>query len=271
MKFHRGFAETPEGQVHFIESASGDAHLPLVMIPQASANEQKRLMAAIGPDRRMIAIELLGMGDSDAYRADNPDMTFFAGATIAALSDVGLEKFDLLGTHQGARAAAEIAILAPDRVRKLILDGVGHMDDAVKSEYADHYLPKIPIDHEGTQIRVAWYYVRDSMLFWPWYKREASRSKHTGLPSAEILHDRVLDVLKSAHTIHKNMHATFAYDTSTQLPKVTAPTLVSDFDNILHLIPNVSQTSRGFYDPDFDSDEDVAALAEIYRNFLDKD
>jgi pimeloyl-ACP methyl ester carboxylesterase len=271
MKILRAFAEIDEGQVHYTHAGSDSGgHLPLVMIPQGGAAEQARLMTALGPERRLFAIELLGIGDSAPPRPVEPDMTHYAQALIRTLDVLGLDRFDLYGSHQGARAAAEIAVLAPGRVRKLVLDGVGHFEDAsFKADLIENYMPAMKIDHLGSQVRFAWHYVRDSFFFWPYYKRDAEHARDVGLPDPGILHDQVVGVLKSARTLHKILKATFAYPTHERLPKIAAPTLVSRLDGVLDIIPDCNQTEHGFYDPALSTDEEVAAIAKTICDFLD--
>jgi pimeloyl-ACP methyl ester carboxylesterase len=271
MKILRAFTEIDEGQVHYMHAGSDSGgHLPLVMIPHAAAAEQARLISALGDDRRIYSVELLGMGDSAPPPKAEPGMTDFAEALMRALDALGLDRFDLYGAHQGARAAAEIAVLAPGRVHKLVLDGVGHFDDpSLKADLIDNYMPPMQIDHMGTQVRFVWHYVRDSFLFWPYYMRDAAHALDDGLPSAGVLHDKVVDTLKSARTLHKNLKATFAYPTHERLPKITVPTLVSRMDAVVGVIPDCTQTDHGFYDPAQSTDEKVAAIAASMRDFLD--
>ncbi len=271
MKILRAFAEIDEGQVHYMHAGTDSGgHLPLVMIPQGGAADQARLMTALGPARRLYAIELLGMGDSAAPRPDDPDMKYFAEALIRTIDALGLARVDLYGSHQGARAAAEVAVLAPDRVGKLVLDGIGHFEDAnFKADLIENYMPEIAIDHLGSQVRFVWHFVRDSFLFWPYYKSDAAHARDVGLPDPGVLHDKVVDTLKSARTLHKNLSATFAYPTHERLPKIAAPTLVSRMDAVVGVIANCAQSDHDFYDPALSTDEEVAAIATSMRDFLD--
>ena len=273
MKILRAFADIDDGQVHYMHTgADSGGPAPLVMIPQGGAADQARLMTALGPARRIYSIELLGMGDSAPPRPDDPDMTYFAEALIRTMDALGLARAHLYGSHQGARAAAEIAVLAPERVGKLVLDGIGHFADAsFKADLIENYMPAMTIDHMGSQVRFAWHYVRDSFLYWPYYKRDAEHARDVGLPDPEILNDRVVEVLKSARTLHRNFKATFAYPTHERLPKIAAPTLVSSMDAVVDVIPNCTQTGHDFYDPALSTDEEVAAIATSIREFLDAD
>ena len=113
MSLRRDFVDTPEVQLHVVTAgpAAGTA-TPLVMIPQMSAFEQVRLMEALG-ERPTVAIDPLGLGDSDPAPWSNPTMGDYAGVLLTALSALKIDQFDLYGSHFGARAATEMAVKAP--------------------------------------------------------------------------------------------------------------------------------------------------------------
>ena len=91
-----------------------------------------------------------------------------------------------------------------------------------------------------------------------------------GIPSAEALHDRTVQVLKNAHSFDKNLRAAFAYPTDTKLPQVTCPTLLSQRDAACAtLLPNAKQTDHPSYDSVLSTNADVAAWAASIREFLD--
>lgn len=109
-----------------------------------------------------------------------------------------------------------------------------------------HYAPGVTLDQNGSQLPWIWNFVRDAYLFWPWYKRDAAHRRPLGLPSAEELHDKVVEVLKSARTYHLSYNAAIGYDKEPRLKLVTVPTLLacarSDmlfeyFDRVKALMP----------------------------------
>lgn len=81
-------------------------------------------VAAFGADRDVICPDLAGFGQSAGLTA--PDsIKGHAQAVLALLDSLGIGEFDLLGHSMGGMVVQEMARLAPDRIRALILYGTG--------------------------------------------------------------------------------------------------------------------------------------------------
>ncbi len=246
----RGFADTPFGQVHYREAGRGLPGVPLVMLHPSpgSAKMLEPLIAHFGQRRHVIAPDTIGNGDS-APPPDGSDrpIPWFAAAHLAALADLGLERFDLYGAHTGANIACEMAIAEPHRARRLIIDGISLYSPAERADMLENYCPGVPVDQIGSQLHWVWHFVRDAYLYWPWYRRGAANRRGLGLPSAEDLHDKVLEVLKAVRTYHIPYRAAIAYEKAARLPLVAVPTLLccaetdmftQYFDAVQRLMPN---------------------------------
>ncbi|HEV2557012.1 MAG TPA: alpha/beta fold hydrolase [Microvirga sp.] len=75
---------------------------------------------------RAIAFDNRGHGQSDKlYRAEDYDSSVMAGDAARLLDHLGIERADVMGYSMGARIAAHLAVIAPARVRSLLLGGLG--------------------------------------------------------------------------------------------------------------------------------------------------
>ena len=224
----RGFVDVPGGQVHYRHAGPADAP-PLVMIHASpgSSKTLEPLIRALAPGRRVIAPDTVGNGDSVAEMPAQPEIAFFTERLLDALSGLGLEKFDLYGTHTGGSIAMEAAIRAPQRVRRLVLDGIGLFPEDLQRDMLERYAPAMQPDLHGTHITWAWHFVRDTFMFWPWYRTDAAHRRAIGLPPARVLHDKVLDVLKAIETYHLSYNASFRFDKRSRLPLIRVPTLAA--------------------------------------------
>lgn len=247
----RGFVEVAEGQVHYRTAGWDRPGLPLVMLHASpgSARMLEPLIGVLGHRRRVVATDTLGNGDSSPPVGSAPDIACFADAHRRALDALGVERFDLYGTHTGANIACEIAIAFPGRVNRLILDGVSLYTPEERADMLAHYAPGVTIDLNGSQLNWIWHFVRDVYLFWPWYRRDGAHRRPTGLPSADELHDKAVEVIKAARTYHLSYRAAIGYDKEPRLPLVQVPTLLacarSDmlfeyFDRVRALMPRAT-------------------------------
>ena len=80
-----------------------------------------RALAARG--NRVIALDLLGHGRSDRPRdMASYSMTFFGEQTVALLDHLGVDEAVVLGTSLGANTALEVADMAPERLRGMVVE-----------------------------------------------------------------------------------------------------------------------------------------------------
>jgi pimeloyl-ACP methyl ester carboxylesterase len=273
----RGFVDVAEGQVHFREAGrlSTTGPLPLVMLHASpgSAKLLEPLMRALARHRRVLATDTLGNGDSSPPQGAHPEIAYFADAHVRALDALGLQRFDLYGSHTGANIACEIAIAHPGRVNRLVLDGIALYSPQEREDMLRNYAPDVPIDIEGTQLLRVWTFVRDAYLFWPWYRRSAANRRSIGLPTADELHDKVVEVLKAARTYPIAYRAAIGYDKVSRLPLVAVPTLLACsrfdmfaeyFDRVQALMPRaVPLLTEGTATP-----AALAATAAHFEAFL---
>lgn len=272
----RGFADIEGAQVHYREAGAPGARLPLVMVHASPASSLGLvpLMKAMATDRRVIAPDTLGNGDSAGEIPPDAGIAFFARRLGEALDALGIERFDLYGTHTGASVATELALAQPQRVASLVLDGVGLYPDELRDELLARYAPPLSPDAQGMYLMWAWHFVRDTFMFWPWYRLDAAHRRAGGLPEAAVLHAKVVDVLKAATTYHLSYRAAIGYDKRARIPLLQVPTLAacarSDmlhiyFEELRQLVPG----GRGAWTEGTHTPEAAAATAELLRGFID--
>lgn len=206
---HRRFADLPARQVHFREAGRGPPLLMLHASP-GSARQLESRMAVLARQRRVIAPDTPGNGDSAPLQIAAPTIADYGAALVEFLDAMGLERCDVYGSHTGANIALYLAVTSPQRVRKIMFDGIGIFSDADREKYLARYAPPLALDLAGSQFLKAFMFCRDQYLFWPWFETAAANRREGGLPSPETLHDWVLEVCKSATTYHLSYRAAFA-------------------------------------------------------------
>jgi pimeloyl-ACP methyl ester carboxylesterase len=221
----RSYALTPRGRVHL--RMSGPDTSPLIALHSApgSAAPLTPLLTGLGKRRRVIAPDFIGNGDSD--KIDAPvDIATLARDTLSVADALGLQRFDLWGTHTGALIAMEAAIIAPQRVGRVILEAPPLLAPAFTADLLANYFPQLTPDGWGLYLQQAWNMRRDMFLFWPWYRAERSAARPLDVPDAAFLHDWTIGLLSSGSTYHRSYRAAFEYDTRARMPLLTRPAFV---------------------------------------------
>lgn len=120
--FHEG--EGSRDRLEFTEYGAGERWVVLLhgqLMPRRMHQHLARALAAGG--MHVVTLDLLGHGRSD--RPADPLMystTAFAEQVVALLDHLGAEQAVVGGTSLGANVALEVAVVAPDRVRGLLLE-----------------------------------------------------------------------------------------------------------------------------------------------------
>jgi pimeloyl-ACP methyl ester carboxylesterase len=270
----RGFVDVDGGQVHYRYAGQRTAR-PVVLIHASpgSGLSLEPLAAALSGDRYVIVPDTMGNGDSYGSMPEVPGIDFFAARAVEALDALGVDRFDLYGTHTGASIAAQIAIDRPDRVGSLILDGVGLYSDEMQAELLETYAPAMTPDLHGGHINWAWHFVRDTYMFWPWYRTDAAHRRQLGLPEPGVLHDKVVDVLKAIRTYHHSYRAAFRFDKRRRFEEIKVPTLAVCAQNDMlakwhdEFAALISGSAKAVI-PSVTADPEGAAT--VLRQFLDR-
>jgi len=273
----RGFIRIVEGQVHYRSAGLHHDGLPLVMFHPSPASSKvlEPLITRFAQTRPVYALDTLGNGDSAPPVDLRREIAPYADAHLRALQALGITRFDAYGTHTGGNIACEIAISAPDRVRRMILDGMSVYTDDERDDMLLHYAPGVTKDVNGTHLLWIWNFVKDTYLWWPWYRRTPDTRRDQGLPPAEVLHDKVLEVLKAASTYHYPYQAAIAYPKRERLPLIQVPTLLTCaetdmlkvyFDAARALLPRAEATMT----PGMLTEADARRTLLVMLEFLDR-
>ncbi|MFS0851121.1 alpha/beta fold hydrolase [Novosphingobium panipatense] len=228
----RGFADVAHGQMHY-RQAGESAELPLVMFHASpgSSRQLLRLIEDLGTTRRVIAPDTPGNGDSPTLAREETSVTRLAKAMLEFLDALGLERVDLYGSHTGACIATELAILAPDRVGGVVLDGVSTFSPEDLADILDHYAFPFEPDVNGAYLVNLFQFCRDQYMFFPWYRRTRAGRRDNGMGTPAELHAWATEVMKAHDTYHFNYRAAFRWNGYDRLPLLTRPALLLAGEN----------------------------------------
>ncbi len=275
MRMKRAFADLDEGQVHYWRPEGGERPgTPLLVLHPGpgTARIQVPLLEALADHRRVIAPDLMGMGDSAPppdEAGDPPPLSYYSDAVIRFLDELGIEQCDVYGSSLGGRVVIDMAVTRPDRIRRLVLGQVRIMKGTARADMAAQHAPKVTPDQGGVYVQFLWSRLRDLYTYFPWFKRKAENMRRKDLPPAELMHVAFVEQVKMAATAYKAFAAYYAYDIEDKLPQIKAKTLVRG-DEAVALIPDATAWDPAMTGDPLTSDpQDVHAFAAQIIEFLD--
>jgi pimeloyl-ACP methyl ester carboxylesterase len=115
-------------RLHYVTAGSGD---PVVLLPGWPRTwwEFHKIMPTLAATRRVIAVDIRGMGES-AKPAGGYDKKTMAADIAALLRRLGYDRADIVGSDIGAMVAFSLAANHPSLVRTLTLLDVPHPEES---------------------------------------------------------------------------------------------------------------------------------------------
>jgi pimeloyl-ACP methyl ester carboxylesterase len=217
------YAQAGDRRIHFRRAGDGPT-LVMIHASPGSSWALEPLIGRLAERYTVIAPDTPGYGESSPLKAEEPEIGDFAEALAETLDALGLETCNLFGSHTGTKIAMEFAIRYPQRVRRLVLDGVGAYSPETVQWLLDNYTPFFIPTSDGSHLVQQWTMRRDMGLFWPWFNRTSEGRLMRSLPSAEEQHDHFVDMLRAGNHYRKGYRAAFRYDGVAALKKLTVPT-----------------------------------------------
>ena len=116
--FREESVEADGFRIRYCEAGQG---APLVHLHGAGGLRLNRAHDLLAERCRVIAVEMPGFGQSDENTRTG-SMPEVAATIVKAADALGLDRFDLMGTSFGGKAALWLAVTHPERVRALVLE-----------------------------------------------------------------------------------------------------------------------------------------------------
>jgi len=116
--FREGFVEADGFRIRYMEAGKGPM---LVHLHGAGGLRLTPAHDLLARDYRIIAFEMPGFGAS-AENTKTQSMPELAATMAAAADKLGLDRYNLMGTSFGGKAALSLALQQPERILALILE-----------------------------------------------------------------------------------------------------------------------------------------------------
>ena len=290
----RGYADTPEGQVHYLTDGQGD---PVVLLHQTprSSRMYYDLIPVLASRFRVIAIDMLGYGHSDAPPV-GASMSDMATNIVNFMNALGVGRCHLFGLHTGAGVSAKAVSEHPDRFQSLILFGFPLIEkpserEAYFASLHDSSLP-VYVSSDGAHMTALWMRAYSEIIRL-WLHTAGAPSEvfspyplqaaHTFLTDQHLrfLDRWVLDFMQTRDGVKNITSSLFQYDFHPILKSIQIPTLHiepdSPYENyfcrrgsrVAELIPTCENVILELSD-DNAAEFKPVELGEVMIEFLDK-
>lgn len=261
---HRRFVETSHGLLHLREAAPANpTRRALVCLHSSplSSRYMENLIRRMATDRRVIGFDNPGYGESDRPTSP-PRIEDYAAWIAEGIDACGLQDFDIVGDHTGAKIAVELALRLPQRVHAIALNASAIYTPEEQAKYKSLVGP-VPATDEGTHLADLW--------------RRAQSFKAPEAPE-EVTQELVVEIMRAGPGWWWSSHASLNYDMEQKLQRLTQPVLLlfPAGDPLTALarraVPVLPKaTVREF--PEFGSgvmQQHAGAIAQELRGFFDR-
>ncbi len=206
---HRGFVDTPEGQIHYATAGQGSAVLFLHQTPR-SWDEYREVLPLLGAKYRAIAMDTIGFGDS--YRPKQKgSIEAYARGVIRFMDAMEIDQAFMIGHHTGGVIALEVAATYPRRVRRLVLSSTPYVDaEDRKRRQTRPPIDEVKIEPDGSHLTDLW---QKRMAFYPKNR-------------PDLLTRFVIDAFKTGDRLEEGHEAVSAYRMEHKVGLIKVPTLV---------------------------------------------
>jgi pimeloyl-ACP methyl ester carboxylesterase len=208
----RAYADVAHGQMHYAECGdAGTGAAPIVLLHQTprSWREYAAVLPLLGAQRRTIAVDTAGFGESDAVT--EASIEAWAEAALQLLDAIGVTRAHLVGHHTGGVIAVEMAARAPTRVDSLVLSSTPYTSEAFRRARAGRAaIDAVAPSGDGSHLAALW---QKRQPFYP-----AGR--------ADLLQAFVADALKVSGNVEAGHRAVASYRMEDRIGAVRAPVLI---------------------------------------------
>jgi pimeloyl-ACP methyl ester carboxylesterase len=208
----RAYVDGRWGQVH-LAMAGPESRPPLLLLhqsPLSGAQFAPALPLLARAGLRAIAVDTAGFGLSDPPPAP-ASIAEHAEALVMVMDALGLARAHLLGHHTGAMIAASLAARFPQRVERLVLNGVPLFSAEERAHFATFNFRPIKPKADGSHLMAAW---------------QQRLAASPGWSDLAAMHRHVVAWLANPERAHWGFQMAFAHDLEADLRAITAPTLI---------------------------------------------
>ena len=220
----RAYADTASGQLHYRYGGEGE---PLLLLHQSAAWSKtwEWMLPDLAAHYRCLAVDTPGYGMSDPPLEPSPTIEDYARYVISFMDALKIERAHIYGHHTGTSIAIEVAAAYPDRVNKLMVNGIPYWEESQeevvkRAPRLRNWFGTVPLREDGSHLQEVWDTINDMAKAGKAFDSPYDES------AVRVLHEEVLAKLLSGDNAQPIYRALWLYDILGRLPQVRAPMMV---------------------------------------------
>ncbi|MEQ8403952.1 MAG: alpha/beta fold hydrolase [Oceanicaulis sp.] len=225
-------AVTVDGRaVHYRRAGRSGAPVAILLHGSPESASAVHGVAAALDDRfDVIGVDTPGNGLSQPLAQADPDAGDYARHLLAFMDGLGIGRAALYGFHTGAGTAMEAAILAPDRIAALALDGYAVWTPDERADLMDRYCVVYAPVWDGSHLARIWARLDEQLIFFPWNTPRLDARMNLPATPMEVRLRRLRDWLSAFDTYPAPYRAAFKRAGETGPDRAEIPTLIGAMD-----------------------------------------
>lgn len=196
----RHFCTIGQRQIHYRRMGSGPALIAIHRLPRSSRH-MIPFMQMAAEKFTVIAPDLAGYGSSWQQMPPPvaqvnyiPPFREYVDDIDNLTKELGITRAALYGEGEGAAVAFQLTMRDPKRFACAALDGLMILSD-METVIAKRSLPVFEPKWDGSHLAWLWAYLREENFFQPWWTAKLETRIEKNMPSADDLHERLIEFL----------------------------------------------------------------------------
>ena len=248
----KAYIDSIFGQLHFKVTGEGR---PLILCHQSPSSLEMfskafQLLASNG--FQVIAVDTPGYGQSDAPISE-PTIRDYSNCIKDLIEFLKLERVSLIGHHTGACIVAELAVMIPSKIEKLILNGPPLLTDEEKENVMSmiEKAPKMFPKTDGSHLTEIW---QRRQQFTP------------GWTDLDAMHRGIIQMLRVTGDEMHGFKAAFSQNLEEVLLAIDVPTMIlTNTGDDIYFAAKRAALKEAFLNPENSYEEKMAAFEKLQK------
>ena len=208
-----------------------------------------------GADRKLF-VDLPGHGETGLTHLQDYLPNSMAKMLADGLKQLNLGRIHLVSMGMSSSIAVELSLIDSLQVKQLSFIDPWYPNASEIDAMRDHYAPDLNPSEYGEHLIRAWYFARDSELYFPWYDAKNTNAlKREPEIDPQATHHRAVDALKAGEELKQLAKDLIGYDLEANLQNIPLNTKVyawtgNERESFAERIHEAISSSKLYYLPE---------------------